>query len=686
MPASSTADASPVASLSPKRAEAELGWLYRLIRRLDAAYYEKDKPLVANWRYDMLFRRLLLLEKRFVKLADKANSPTKRVGGAVKEGFTPYVHKKPLLSLENAMGEAGTEAFVSRVRRFLQIDEVTCLAEPKIDGLSVNLYYENGRLTNAATRGDGMVGEDVTANLSGIKDIPSFIKDAPRLMEIRGEAYMRFADFKALNYENEKLGLPPFANPRNAAAGSIRQLDAAIAASRNLRFFPYRLEVLEGGAPETQQRALRQLRKWGFVLQSFVSLVKTAGERRNFFAKIAAAREKLPYAIDGVVYKLNELALHSRLGEAGRHPRWAIARKFEAAEVSTIIKDITVQVGRRGILTPVAELAAVAINGITVKRASLHNVDELARLKIAIGDEVLVKRAGDVIPQVAGVLKKGGGRRFRFPKRCPSCGGEVVRRRGEAASLCLNYEGCRSQIIGRLKHAVSRSALDVEGLGEEHIAKLVDEGLVKTAVELFALSGHRQTLLSWPGWGEKMVSNILAALEAKRAVEFSKLLLAFGPPQVGERTAARIAMSYNDFTELLTAGGELAAIDGIGDKTAAEINNWLRRAEREGELAAINRTFSLLKPTAKRGILQGEVIVFTGSLEKMTRREAKARAEAEGAQVVGAVSAKTTMVVAGPGAGGKLARAREKNLKILDEDKWLKLLKNEVAPERSALF
>lgn len=661
------------------RAKAEFKRLYRLINRLNEAYYDSDRPMVADWRYDMLFRRLLLLERRFPKLADKTSSPTKRVGGRVKEGFASYRHKKPLLSLENAMDEAETEAFIERLRRFLKSEQIACFVEPKIDGLSVNLCYENGILTAAASRGDGSVGEDITANLSGIADIPLRLKNAPKLMEICGEVYMRFADFAALNVDNKKRGLPRFANPRNAAAGSVRQLDASVAAARNLRFFPYRLEVLDGEPPPTQQQSLRQLEKYGFALQPLIGLVKTATERRRFFQKIEAERENLPYAIDGVVYKIDSLAEQQRLGAVSRHPRWAIARKFVGKRVATKIKEITVQVGRRGTLTPVAELEAAAINGVVVKRATLHNEDEISRLQIAVGDEVLIKRAGDVIPQVVKVVKKGGNKRFSLPKKCPSCGTKVARREGEAAIYCPNHRGCRAQLIGGMKHAVSRNGLDIEGLGEEHIKRLVGEGLVKNVIELFELERHKATLLSWSGWGEKLVAKILAELAAKRRVEFAKLLFVLGPPQVGERTAAVIAMGYKNFTELAAAeADELAAIDGIGDKTAAEIGGWAAQIKKDGLIEAIDRTFELVETKSGGGVLDGEVIVFTGSMQKMGRSEAKARAESLGGQVVGSVSAKTTIAVVGENAGGKLAQAEAKNLRILGEEEWLRLLNGEV--------
>ncbi len=667
-----------VAELSQEEAQTEIKRLTRLILRLNSAYYEKDRPLVSDWRYDMLFRRLILIEKRFRKLADKKNSPTQKVGGRLKEGFASYRHKKPLLSLENAMDETETEAFIERTCKFLRSRESVCFAEPKVDGLSVNLCYENGLLTHGATRGNGELGEDVTANLASNRDIPLAVKNAPPLMEVRGEVYMSSADFAALNAKNRRLGLPEFANARNAAAGSIRQLDASVAAARNLRFFPYRLEVIKGESPKTQGEALELLGGWGFVLQPMGAVVKTAAERNAFFTEAEAKRDRLGYAVDGVVYKLNELRLQERLGNVSRHPRWAIARKFAADEAATVVKSITVQVGRRGTLTPVAELEPVAVGGIIVKRSTLHNADEIARLGLAAGDRVLIKRAGDVIPKVVRVLKKGKNRkRFAPPKNCPSCGGKVLRRQGEAAHFCPNYRGCRARIIGGLKHAASRAALDIEGLGEEHLTRLVDKGLVKNAVDLFRLGKHRRTLLSWQGWGEKMVANILEELAEKKKVSFGNLLVAFAPAQVGERTAAQIAIGYRNFGELLNGADELAAIDGIGEKTAKEITDWLQIAKKDGLLDAIEQTFSLAKETMPDGALRGEVIVFTGSLEKMTRSEAKSRAERLGAQVVGSVSAKTTMVVAGPGAGKKLAAAERKNLKILEEDQWLNL----VAPQ-----
>ena len=706
----------PVAELSGGEAKTELERLYGLIERLNTAYYTKDKPLVADWQYDGLFRRMLLIERRFAKLK-KADSPSDKVGGKPKEGFSPYSHKKQLLSLENAMDEAEALEFTKRLARFLKAEQIAFFAEPKIDGVSVNLCYRNGKLVCGATRGDGITGEDVTANLSHIKDIPLEIlptdpqsnqsellpntlpqisakpppksktppkpKSAPSaplnhlpvpsLMEIKGEVYMRLDDFTKLNQQNRKNSLPLFSNPRNAAAGSLRQLDETIAASRKLRFFPYRLDVIEGTAPETQSEALELLKSWGFAMQPYIALCQNFTQWQQFYRKVANARSKLPYLIDGVVYKINQMALQERAGAVSRHPRWAVAWKFKGAEATTTVKAITIQVGRRGSLTPVAELQRVAVGDVMVSRATLHNQDEIQRLEIATGDKVLIKRAGDVIPKIIKVVQRASRKVFEFPTHCPSCGAKVERNEGEAVIFCPNHQGCRSQIIARLAHSVSRNAFDIEGLGEERLKKLVDEKLVQTPPDLFRLKPYRYILWGWQGWGQKSTTKLLEEIEAKRTLTFAKLLVAIGPSQVGERTAQLLAQNYPNFDALKNGINELATLEGIGAKTAQDIKDWFEGSQ--GLIDQAQAVFTLTAPPKRKGSLADEVIVFTGTLKQMTRSEAKSTAEALGARVAGGVSAATTLVVAGEASGKKLELAKTKGIKVITESQWLRLVK-----------
>ncbi|MBI1245923.1 MAG: NAD-dependent DNA ligase LigA [Alphaproteobacteria bacterium] len=695
----------PVDALSAAQAASELERLSREITKHDLAYHAKDAPLVPDAEYDALKRRNEALERLF-PLLRRADSPSAKVGAPAAAGFGKIRHEVPMLSLDNAFGEADVREFGQRIRRFLDMEggEIAFSAEPKIDGLSISLAYEKGVFVRGATRGDGEEGEDVTANLKTIGEIPKKLAGTPPArIEVRGEIYMTRADFLAMNKAQEKDGEKVFANPRNAAAGSLRQLDWTITAKRPLRFFAYALGVYEGPAIETQSDLLKRLKGWGFVVNPRAKRCKDVDALVAYYAEIGRERPELPYDIDGVVYKVDRFDLQKRLGFVARSPRWAIAHKFPAEQAQTRLNAIVIQVGRTGALTPVAELEPVNVGGVMVSRATLHNEDEIQRKDVRAGDTVIVQRAGDVIPQIVASLpdrRPANAKPFRFPTHCPECGSIAVRPEGEAIRRCTGGLTCPAQAVERLRHFVSRGALDIEGLGEKNIEELFTLGWVKKPGDLFRLARHRAELEKREGWGEKSVERLLAAIEARRKPALDRLIFGLGIRQVGEATARLLAVHYGSFAgwraamekaqaELAAFDGEkrkpelvgdawkeLVAIDQIGDSMAVDIAGFFaEKHNREAldDLASEVDVADFEKPKNVNAAVAGKTIVFTGSLETMSRDEAKAGALALGAKVAGSVSKKTDLVVAGPGAGSKLADAQKLGIDVIDEAAWRKL-------------
>jgi DNA ligase (NAD+) len=624
----------------------------------------------------------------------REDSPSRRVGAAPAERFAKVRHRVPMLSLGNAFAEEDVVDFSARVRRFLNLkadDAIEVVAEPKIDGLSINLRYEKGRFAQGATRGDGAEGEDVTANLRTIRDLPERLHGhAPDAIEIRGEVYMSHAEFAALNAQREKEGEPVFANPRNSAAGSLRQLDARITASRRLHFFAYAWGESSEPPAKTQWEFLQRLKGWGFKINPFAKLCAGMDEALAVYRDIAARRARLDYDIDGVVYKVNRVDLQERLGFVSRAPRWAIAHKFAAERAETVLEDIEINVGRTGALTPVAVLKPVTVGGVVVRHATLHNADYISDKDIRIGDTVVIQRAGDVIPQVVEIVAKArpkGAKAFVFPDKCPKCGSLAMREEGEAVTRCTGGLICPEQAVRRIGHFVSRDALDIEGLGGERIQDFWDDGLVRSPVDIFTLKRRQETgeidLARREGWGEKSVENLLAAIEARRRVPFERFIYALGIKQVGEATARWLARHYRDLATWRRAMGEAAArqgeaweelnaISGIGESMADDIVAFFAEKHNRDILDALAREIEIVPPEApaRHSPVAGKTVVFTGTLVTMTRAEAKSRAEALGAHVAGSVSKKTDYVVVGADAGSKAKKAEELGVTTLTEEEW----------------
>jgi DNA ligase (NAD+) len=691
-----------VESLTDLEASIELKELAREIARHDKAYHQNDAPEIDDAAYDALKARNAAIEARFPHLV-RADSPGKRVGAAPAQGFGKIAHRVPMLSLDNAFSEDDVAAFFASVRRFLiefKDDPnlpIAAVAEPKIDGLSASLLYEKGRFVQGATRGDGETGEDVTANLRTLADIPKTLEgDAPGLIEVRGEVYMSRADFLALNEAQEKAGEKRFANPRNAAAGSLRQLDPSITARRPLSFFAYAQGEVSEAVATTQWGFLERLQSWGFKVNPLARLCQGEAELIDYWRALSGKRAELPYDIDGVVYKLDRIDWQQRLGMAARAPRWAIAHKFPAEQAETRIVKIDIQVGRTGVLTPVAHLEPVTVGGVVVSRATLHNEDEIARKDVREGDWVVVQRAGDVIPQVVRVVfeKRPPGTEpqpFVFPDLCPVCQSRVSREEGQAAKRCTGGLGCAAQAAERLKHFVSRDAFDIEGLGEKHIETFLAEGLIATPADLFRLEKKDRASLTplrnREGWGELSARKLFAAIQSRRVIALDRFLFALGIPQIGQATARLLATHYGSFkafeSAMLSAqdrGSEawsaLVAINGIGEKMAADLTAFFAEKHNYDVVRKLLDFVTIPPyeaPLAADSPVAGKTVVFTGALTAMSRDEAKARALAAGAKVAGSVSKKTDYVVAGADAGSKAAKARELGVTVLSEEEWLAL-------------
>lgn len=681
-----------VKNLTREEAARKLEALAREISRLDYCYYVLAQPAVSDEAYDALRALNAEIEGCFPDLR-REDSPTHRVGAPPAPEFQKVAHKLPMLSLDNAFSNDDVKEFMKRICRFLKLPEDTfipLMAEPKIDGLSATLHYQKGRFVLGATRGDGYEGENITPNLRTVRDLPLALQgeNVPQSLEVRGEVYMCIPDFGQLNTTREKAGEPLFANPRNAAAGSIRQLDSAITAKRPLHFFAYFYDALSGQLDSTQEGMLASLRQWGFSVNENVRLCNTWGDIEDFIATMEAKRQELPYEIDGIVLKVNDLALQKRLGVVGRAPRHSIARKFAAQQAETFIDDIIIQVGRTGILTPVAVLKPVLVGGVRVSRATLHNADEIARKDIRVGDAVKVQRAGDVIPQVVEVVtakRSEGAQPFAFPPHCPVCGGPVEKLGSEVALRCMNIFTCEAQAIERLRHFVSRDGFDIEGLGEKNITFLYAHGFIKTPADIFTLEARNRTSLkrleNYEGWGVLSVTNLFKAIQARQVIELERFIYALSIPQVGVVTARLLARTFGCMEAFLQATEEaLLEIEGIGQAMAKDILHFLATPQNARIIEDLLSHLTFKIPEAlvtANAPLTGQTVVFTGTLEKMSRSEAKAQAERLGAKVSGSVSAKTHLVVAGADAGSKLKQARELGVTIMDEGAWIALLEQE---------
>ncbi len=691
-----------VSDLTVDEASAEHAALAKDILAHDERYYAKDAPTVSDAEYDSLRQRLLDLEARFPELITP-DSPSQRVGTAPASGFGKVTHARPMLSLGNAFNDDDLRDFVERVRRFLGLGEgesIQLIAEPKIDGLSGSLRYEKGKLVVGATRGDGQVGEDITRNLLTLDDIPEQLEGdkVPEVFEVRGEVYMAKPDFFALNEKQVAAGKAPFANPRNAAAGSLRQLDVEITKSRPLRFFAYAWGEVSALPAASQQGMLDAMAGFGFQVNPETTSCSTVDEALETYRRIEAMRADLPYDIDGVVYKVDRLDWQDRLGMVSRAPRWAIAHKFPAEQATTVLNDIDIQVGRTGSLTPVAKLEPVTVGGVVVSNATLHNEDEIARKDVRIGDTVVVQRAGDVIPQIVRVVEEKrpkDAQPYEFPKLCPVCGSHAEREEGEVVRRCTGGLICEAQRVERLRHFVSRNAFDIDGLGEKQVAAFWEDGRISAPADIFKLeaveSKSDTPLAATEGWGEKSVENLFAAIDARREISLDRFLYALGIRHIGQENARLIAKNYGSLKTLTDAMEEAQAregdayqalidIDGIGPKVADALLAFFAEAHNRDIVDDLltQVTVDDYEVETTDSPVAGLTVVFTGSLEKMTRSEAKARAEALGAKVAGSVSKKTDLVVAGPGAGSKLKKANDLGVEVVDEDEWLERIR--IAP------
>ena len=704
-------------ALSEKEAKAELGWLAAEIAEHNKRYYQEDAPTISDAAYDGLVQRHRAIEAKFPHLVDLFSAPH-QVGASPVGRFGKIRHAKPMLSLDNAFEDGDVIDFLARVKNFLRLGaeaDVCIVAEPKIDGLSMSLRYEKGKLVSAATRGDGSEGEDVTANVRTIADVPPhlFGESWPEVLEVRGEIYMPKAAFLRLNEAQAASGDKVFANPRNAAAGSLRQLDPTVTAKRPLRFFAYAWGEVSALPADTQWGMLQALKGYGFPVNPLIRRCETLAEILAFYRQIEADRASLDYDIDGVVYKVDRLDWQDRLGQVARSPRWATAHKFPAEQATTVLRAIEIQVGRTGALTPVAKLEPVTVGGVVVSNATLHNEDEIARKDVRVGDTVIVQRAGDVIPQIVGaVLERRPTdpepKKYEFPHTCPVCGSHAEREAGEAIRRCTGGLICAAQRVERLRHFVSRTAFDIEGLGERSIEAFFADGFINAPADIFRLRDRADEIKRREGWGPQSVNNLLASIETRRTVALDRFIYALGIRHVGEVTARDLAKGYGTIEALRTA------LETLGQERAGLVGQWrangMSEADADKRLAqemqlrigiaqvgpvvaealvdffaephnveVVNDLLSevTVEPFVFETVeseVSGKTMVFTGSLVQMTREEAEDRAQRLGAKIAKSVSKKTDIVVAGPGAGSKLKKAAELGVQVIDEDAWVAIL------------
>ncbi|ENN91187.1 NAD-dependent DNA ligase LigA [Bartonella bovis] len=713
-------DKNAVKNLTALEAASELEWLAKEIARHDVLYNNNDQPEISDAQYDALRRRNMEIETLFPELI-RADSPSYKIGAPVSEKFEKSVHTQAMLSLDNAFSVEDVSEFVERVRRFLRLPSTQTLemtAEPKIDGLSLSLRYEKGKLVRAATRGDGYTGENVTANARTISDIPKVLQgEFPDIIEVRGEVYIRQEDFQVLNTNQQKEGKLAFANPRNAAAGSLRQLDSRITANRKLKFFAYAWGEVSKMPARSQMEMMNKLKEYGFVVNPFTKVFEKVEDLISYYHFIEEQRQSLSYDIDGVVYKVNDLGLQMRLGFVSRSPRWAIAHKFPAEKAAALLEGIDIQVGRTGALTPVARLTPITVGGVVVTNATLHNEDYIKGIgrkgesvregrDIRVGDTVIVQRAGDVIPQIVDIISKKRPKDaipFVFPHHCPACGSRAVREVGEAVRRCTGGLICSAQAIERIRHFISRNAFDIEGLGKKQVEfffHIQDETLcIHSPVDIFTLEQRQKKALTRleniEGFGSLSVRKLFDAINARRKIPLSRFLFALGIRHVGEVNAQRLARVYRNYIAFESAimsaiaphdkadeGNEewadLISIEGIGVRVGRAIIDFYQEAHNRDVLSALLKEVTPLPEEAiatDYSPIAGKIIVFTGTLMSMSRDEAKALAERLGAKTSGSISKKTDLLVAGLGAGSKLTKAKELGVEVIDEDSWSQLIK-----------
>ncbi len=694
----------PVEELNEKEAEKLLNQLHAELKKHNEAYYIYDNPVISDADYDYLYNLYAKLEEKFPTLK-RTDSHTENVGAPASEKFAKIEHKVPMLSLGNCFDKEEFEEFCQRIKRFLNIDYLPGLyGEYKIDGVSFTATYNKGKLQFAATRGDGYVGEDITENVATLKEFPQILSseslssnNIPELLEVRGEIFMTKADFEKLNSQHAEAGAKTFANPRNAAAGSLRQLDASITRSRNLRYFIYGLgRTSQDFTAKTQQEALKQVESLGLSINPHSKLINSVEDAENYYNEISRNRESLEYEIDGVVFKVNDFGLQDRLGTIAKSPRYAIAYKFPAVIAKTKLKSINLQVGRTGALTPVAELESVNIGGVSVSRASLHNHLEIQRKDIRIGDTVTLKRAGDVIPQILDVdksMRPGQAKKFTYPDTCPSCGSKIYFEEEDAIVRCENSLNCPAQLYEHLLHFVSRAAFDIEGLGRQLIKQFMDVGWINSPYDIFKLKKYNDNsdnkLENWNGWGKKSAQNLFDAIEKSKNISLDKFIYALGIRHIGQSGAKILAEEFKTAENFLEKMIQFANtdseiynrlhnIDGFGEKILNQIKNFFSISE---NIQTIRNLISVLnieeyKIERKTSKISGMKIVFTGKMEYMSRSEAKAQAEKLGAKPIGTVSKATDYVVAGSDAGSKLKQAKQLGVKVLNEDEWLEITRN----------
>ena len=663
----------------------EAGRLHEQLADWNYRYYVLDDPTVPDSEYDRALRRLQELEERFPDLVTP-DSPTQRVGAAPLSQFSQIKHEVPMLSLDNAFNDEEMASFYRRLLdRLGDVDAIEFACEPKLDGVAVSLLYRDGLLERGATRGDGTTGEDITHNVRTIASIPLRLRGHghPRILEVRGEIYMPRAGFEALNESARARGDKPFVNPRNAAAGSLRQLDSRLTAQRPLEMCCYSVGLVEGGdLPAKHAQVLELLLSWGLRINSASAVVTGIDACNDYYEELAQRRASLPYDIDGIVFKVNDLALQERLGFVSRAPRWAIARKFPAQEEMTTLLDVEFQVGRTGAITPVARLEPVFVGGVTVSNATLHNDDEIQRLGVLIGDTVIVRRAGDVIPQVVSVVidrRPGDARKVEFPQQCPVCGSVVERESGEAVNRCMGGLICAAQQKAAIKHFVSRKAMDIDGLGDKLVDQLVEEGLIENVADLYHL--QKEELCALPRMGEKSADKVLAAVEQSKSTSLARFLFALGIPEVGEATARSLAQHFGTWEALAAASeSEYLEVDDVGPVVADHLVQFFDSAASQAVVSALRAAgvhWPVVEATEARALpLAGETWVVTGKLETLGRNDAKEHLQALGAKVAGSVSAKTSCLVAGPGAGSKLTKAESLGVPVIDEETLLALLRS----------